>query len=119
MKGSAFKQANQYLQSSRRQSVPTAIVYFADTRRVNIIQIEKSLCSCRHTAIFDDPVPVAQQIRANFGTTIVAVGVPGINGLLKPVDVQVEAFLLVCENIKSSFARNCIASPAIPQMCWY
>lgn len=35
-----------------------------------------------------DPIPIAQQIRQQYGATIVSVGVPGINGFLKPIDLN-------------------------------
>ncbi len=45
----------------------------------------------RHNAKFPDPVPVADEIRNTYGTTIVSIGIPGINGVLQPVDIQVRA----------------------------
>lgn len=43
----------------------------------------------RHDTQYNSPVPKAQQIRNTFGTTIIAIGVPGLNGFLKPVDIEV------------------------------
>jgi hypothetical protein len=45
----------------------------------------------RHSAKYQDPVPVATAIRNTFGTTIISIGIPGINGLLQPVDIIVRA----------------------------
>lgn len=43
-------------------------------------------CCLRHDA-GADPVPIAQSLTAIYGVRILCVGVPGINGLLSPVDV--------------------------------
>jgi len=39
---------------------------------------------------------VAQRIRSEFGTKIAAVGIPGVNGFLNPVDMEELIVRQVC-----------------------